>query len=77
MSTVENLKKHRSDSFTITDDASDLPPAKRVRESAESDTSSVVASEEDRLSKMAQAVKTLIEVDCVVHYASLFITMLM
>lgn len=62
MSTSENLKKHRADSFTITDDANDLPPFKRVRESAESDTSSVVAPDEDRLVRMAQAVKTLIEV---------------
>jgi GTP cyclohydrolase I len=61
MSTLENLKKHRADSFTITDDANDLPPSKRVRESAESDTSSVVAPDEDRLIRMAQAVKILIE----------------
>lgn len=63
MSEVLNPKrKERSDSFTITDDSHDLPSAKRVKESSVSDTSSEVsAGEDDRLSKMSQAIKTLIE----------------
>ncbi len=75
MSEVLNPKrKERSESFTITDDSHDLPSAKRVKESSVSDTASEVSSgEDDRLNKMSQAIKTLIEVN---HYMLHFYNMI-
>ncbi len=71
MSEVLNPKrKERSESFTVTDDSHDLPSAKRVI----SDTASEVSSgEDDRLNKMSQAIKTLIEVN---HYMLHFYNMI-
>lgn len=63
MSVPVNPRKHRADSFTIDEDSVDLLPlAKRAKESTVSDTSSEESSQDDRLSRMSQAIKTLIEV---------------
>lgn len=65
MSAPANPRKHRSDSFTIAnndEDSVDFHVAKRAKEAAVSETGSEQSVEDDRLSRMSQAVKTLIEV---------------
>ena len=64
MSAPANTRKHRSDSFTIAnndEDSVDFHVAKRAKETPISETGSEQAVEDDRLSRMSQAVKTLIE----------------
>lgn len=60
---LQNIRKQRARSFNDEDpEDTDLHLSKKVKDSEMSDTSSEGVAEDDRLARMAEAMKTIIEV---------------
>jgi hypothetical protein len=60
----EKANRRRANSFQVNDDSVGMPASKRIKEMKDSEVSETSSEDmdDDRLQRMAQAVKTIIEV---------------